>query len=129
MMRLHGLVDAALENLRHSLGQKVLMLDASDEAVAAGTTKHCLSCFKDRSQSPVRGRIGLSPALQHRVRSFKCWSASHSGPFKRGMHNLQGSDGHVYHHAEENRVVKESEEADAQERPTSAKRLSRSVAT
>ena len=62
MLRLNGLVDSALENLRHSLGQKVLMLDVNDEAVAAGTTRHCISCFKDRSQSPCRGRIGFSSA-------------------------------------------------------------------
>ena len=46
-----------MENLRHSLGQKVLMLNPED-GLAAGTTKHCISCFKDRSQSPVRGSIG-----------------------------------------------------------------------
>ena len=55
--RLNDLVEGALENLRYSLGQKVLMLNP-EEGVAAGTSKHCISCFKDRSQSPVRGSVG-----------------------------------------------------------------------
>ena len=63
MVRLNDLVESALENMRHSLGQKVLMLDTNDEMVAAGTTKHCISCFKDRSQSPGRGTIGTSRAF------------------------------------------------------------------
>ncbi|CAK9034117.1 unnamed protein product [Durusdinium trenchii] len=55
--QLNDLVEGALENLRYSLGQKVLMLNP-EEGVAAGTSKHCISCFKDRSQSPVRGSVG-----------------------------------------------------------------------
>ena len=55
--RLQDLAESAMENLRHSLGQKVLMLNP-EEGLASGTTKHCISCFKDRSQSPVRGSIG-----------------------------------------------------------------------
>ena len=58
--RLQDLADSAMENLRHSLGQKVLMLNP-EEGAAAGTTRHCISCFKDRSQSPVRGSIGNLP--------------------------------------------------------------------
>ena len=54
--RLQDLADSAMENLRHSLGQKVLMLNPEDGA-AAGTTRHCISCFNDRSQSPVRGPL------------------------------------------------------------------------
>lgn len=91
--QLNDLVESALENMRHSLGQKVLMLDTNDEMVAAGTTKHCISCFKDRSQSPGRGTIG--------------------------------TDGHVYHHAQE---AKQGEDAEPQERPTSAKRYGISTA-
>ena len=55
-LRLNGLVDGALDNLRHSLGQRVLMLNP-EQREAAGTT-NCISCFKDRSQSPIRGEIG-----------------------------------------------------------------------
>jgi len=91
--QLNDLVESALENMRHSLGQKVLMLDTNDEMVAAGTTRNCISCFKDRSQSPGRGTIG--------------------------------TDGHVYHHAQE---AKEGEEAEPQERPMSAKRYGISTA-
>ncbi len=60
MPRLQDLADSAMENLRHSLGQKVLMLNP-EEGAAAGTTRHCISCFNDRSQSPVRGSIGNLP--------------------------------------------------------------------
>jgi len=63
--QLQDLADSAMENLRHSLGQKVLMLNPEDGA-AAGTTRHCISCFNDRSQSPVRGSIGTDGHLyQH----------------------------------------------------------------
>ena len=55
--RLNDLAEGAMENLRYSLGQKVLML-SPEEGVAAGTSKHCISCFKDRSQSPVPGSAG-----------------------------------------------------------------------
>lgn len=66
--QLQDLAESAMENLRHSLGQKVLMLNP-EEGLASGTTKHCISCFKDRSQSPVRGSIGTDGHLyQHPVK-------------------------------------------------------------
>lgn len=66
--QLQDLAESAMENLRHSLGKKVLMLNP-EEGLASGTTKHCISCFKDRSQSPVRGSIGTDGHLyQHPVK-------------------------------------------------------------
>ena len=56
-LRLNELVERGLDSLRESLGQRVLMLNP-EQGEAAGTTRHCLSCFKDRSQSPVRGTVG-----------------------------------------------------------------------
>eukprot|EP00913_Durusdinium_trenchii_P026074 g24461.t1 len=69
--QLNDLVEGALENLRYSLGQKVLMLNP-EEGVAAGTSKHCISCFKDRSQSPVRGTL---LATRERARPLRPVSA------------------------------------------------------
>eukprot|EP00440_Ansanella_granifera_P070055 gb/GFBE01076003.1/.p1 GENE.gb/GFBE01076003.1/~~gb/GFBE01076003.1/.p1 ORF type:complete len:387 (+),score=75.67 gb/GFBE01076003.1/:1-1161(+) len=47
------LMDGAMENLRQSLNQKVLMLDPADADEAAGT-RYCISCSRNRSQSPKR---------------------------------------------------------------------------